>query len=153
MVSHAASARILAGHSAGAHLVACLLAGLPTSRPYIADAIAGAILISGVYELAPIARSYVNDLVAMSPAEERALSPLRYSPRADVPVHLLVGQDEPEAFRAQTEALKAQWSEHLSEMTVCAATGRDHFDILQELCDPATATSRALAQMGGQVGR
>ena len=53
------------GHSAGAHLSACLLAmgggvrgggGEESCTPF-----AGAVLISGIYELGPIQQCYVND--------------------------------------------------------------------------------------------
>ena len=53
------------GHSAGAHLSACLLAmgggvrgggGEVSSTPF-----AGAVLVSGIYELGPIQQCYVND--------------------------------------------------------------------------------------------
>lgn len=53
------------GHSAGAHLSACLLAmgggvrgggGEVSCTPF-----AGAVLVSGIYELGPIQQCYVND--------------------------------------------------------------------------------------------
>lgn len=136
---------VLAGHSAGAHLAASVLADLMDRGAE--DAVAGAVLISGVYELAPVAASYVNDLVGLSDEEVRQLSPLRALPKTDVPVHVLVGADEPEAFRVQSEALSVLWSEHLTTLTMDVAAGRDHFDVLDELKDTRSATWTALREM------
>ena len=55
----------MGGHSAGAHLSACLLAmggGVRDGGVEASDTpFAGAVLISGVYELAPIQQCYVNE--------------------------------------------------------------------------------------------
>lgn len=136
---------VVAGHSAGAHLAAAIVAGLGGEAA--ASAVAGALLVSGVYDLAPVAASYVNDLVRIDEAEVGALSPLAARPSRDVPVHLVVGADEPDAFLRQSEALVAAWRPHLSRLTSHRAPGRDHFDVLDELVDPASPTFRALQEM------
>ena len=128
---------VLAGHSAGGHLAAAMLAGLGGDSA--ADAVSGAILVSGVYDLAPVAASYVNDLARIEPDEIDALSPLLYPPVRDVPVRLLIGADEPDVFQRQTDALHAAWAGYLSDMTLQRVAGRDHFDILDELADEAGA--------------
>jgi len=122
---------VVAGHSAGAHLVAAIIAGLDNA--HAAVAIDSAILISGVYDLAPIAASYVNDLAGLDAEEIAELSPLFATPVRDVPVHLVIGADEPDAFQAQTTALYHAWKPHLTDLTVDRVEGRDHFDILDEL--------------------
>lgn len=136
---------VLAGHSAGGHLAASVLAdALGTG---LQECIAGAVLISGVFELGPIARSYVNDLTRMSPEELRDLSPLRYKPATEKPVHVLIGSDEPEAFQVQSDVLRETWGPHLPKLTAHIASGRDHFDVLDELNDPASETVRAIQKM------
>ena len=136
---------VVAGHSAGAHLAAAILAGLGGDAA--ASAVAGAVLVSGVYDLAPVAASYVNDLARIDEAEVAALSPLAARPSRDVPVHLVVGADEPEAFLRQSEALASAWRPHLSRLTCHRAPGRDHFDVLDEVADPASPTFHALQEM------
>lgn len=137
---------VLAGHSAGAHLAAAILAGLGGAD--LPDALAGYVLISGVYDLAPVAASYVNDAVGLSPGDVDRLSPLLYWPAADRPVHLLVGADEPEAFRRQSDALAALWGRELRRISLARAPGRDHFDILDELAREGSETRARIRRMG-----
>ncbi len=135
----------MAGHSAGGHLVAALIAGLGGDDA--AASISGALLVSGVYDLAPVAASYVNDLARLDPAAVKALSPLARRPLGDVPVHILVGADEPPAFLEQSKSLAQAWSPHLSALTSRQAPGRDHFDVLDELADPASPSFKCLMEM------
>ena len=121
----------LAGHSAGAHLSACCLCDL--AQPSVAQKIAGAVLISGVYDLAPIAQSYVSDRTPMTANDIATLSPLRHTPHRDIPIHLIIGEEEPEAFRLQSEALYAELQSHLGTLTHTQVPGKDHFDILDQL--------------------
>ena len=61
---------VVAGHSAGAHLAAAIVAGMAGEAA--ASAARGAVLVSGVYDLAPVAASYVNDLAHLDiPADAR----------------------------------------------------------------------------------
>lgn len=139
---------VLAGHSAGGHLAAALLAGFGGAD---AAAIpAGVVAISGVYDLAPVAASYVNDLAGIDEGEIRDLSPLHARPLHDAPVHLLIGGDEPDAFQAQTNALHKAWSRHLSRLTLETAPGRDHFDILDRLSETASPTFDTIRAMRPQ---
>ncbi len=131
---------VLAGHSAGAHLTAAVLTGM--GGEHAAQVPVRALLVSGVYDLAPIAASYVNNAVGMDAADVARLSPIHRQPLKDLPVRLLIGSAEPDAFQAQTEALHTAWSEHLSHLSVEAVAGCDHFDILDQLSDPDSPTGR-----------
>ena len=122
---------VVAGHSAGAHLTAAIMAG--QAGQAAADSLAGAILISGVFDLEPIAASYVNAAAAIDATEIRDLSPLYGVPVNDIPVRVLIGAEEPDAFHRQTDALVTAWGPLLSDMTCRHVAGRDHFDILDEL--------------------
>lgn len=136
---------VVAGHSAGAHLAAALIAG--QGGEAAATAIAGAVLVSGVFDLAPVAASYVNDRVRMDADEIRDFSPLAAAPVRDVPVHVVVGADEPELFARQSSALVEAWQPRLSRLTTHRASHRDHFDVLDELTDPSSPTFHALLEM------
>lgn len=140
-----ASRLVVGGHSAGAHLAAALLAGI--GGPAATMAIAGAVLVSGVYDLAPVAASYVNERAHIDADEVRDLSPLCVMPARDVPVHLVIGADEPDQFQRQTDALATAWRPQLSRLSTARAPGRDHFDVLDELADPASASFHALLEM------
>ncbi|WP_165978940.1 alpha/beta hydrolase [Antarcticimicrobium luteum] len=137
---------VLAGHSAGAHLAAAILAGLGGDE--LPGALAGYVLISGVYDLAPVAASYVNDRLGLSPGEAERLSPLLYWPAADRPVHLLIGADEPDAFRRQSDALALLWGRELRRISLARIPGRDHFDVLDEMTRPGSETWTRILRMG-----
>lgn len=127
---------VIAGHSAGGHLAAAILAGLAGDDA--ARQVAGIVAVSGVFDLAPIAASYVNDLARIASADIDRLSPLRHTPRRDIPVHLIIGADEPDAFQRQTAALRQAWAPHLTQLSLDLVSGRDHFDILEHLAAPTT---------------
>lgn len=135
---------VLAGHSAGAHLVAAILVGMGGAGA--AQVPARAVLISGVYDLAPIVASYVNDAIGLDVADIARLSPLHRRPLKDLPVQLLIGSEETEAFHAQTNALDAVWKARLSHLSLEVAPGCDHFDILDRLCDPTSPTMRFIRE-------
>ena len=125
---------VLAGHSAGAHLAATQLTALTPEAPrYTA---AGLLLISGAYDLGPIAESYVNEKARMSEADAAALSPALLTPLHDVPVKIRVGEEEPEEFHRNLALLLERWSPSLSAVDSATLSGRDHFDVLDELTDP-----------------
>lgn len=138
---------VVGGHSAGAHLAACLLtrAGHPGED---APTPAGLALVSGVFALGPVRRSYVNEKVGMTAEEARILSPAIHPPRADVPVALFVGEEETGEFHRQTAALANSWRPLLSALTVATLPGRDHFDILDEM---ATADGAILSAALGMT--
>ena len=60
---------VLSGWSAGGHLAASCITN---------PAVAGALLISGVYDLAPIQAGGLNDALRMDAAEAERLSPIRH---------------------------------------------------------------------------
>ena len=125
---------VLAGHSAGAHLAATQLTALAPEAPrYTA---AGLLLIGGAYDLGPIAESYVNEKVRMSAADAEALSPALLAPLHDVPVKIRVGEEEPEEFHRNAALLLEHWAPSLSAIDSATLSGRDHFDVLDELADP-----------------
>lgn len=122
---------VLVGHSAGGQLAAAMIAG--KAGPEVARMVSGAILGSGVFDLAPVAASYVNDLVRMDCEEIRRFTVLGTPPGSDIPVHVLVGADESDAFRSQSVALVEHWGPHVPKLSTHNAPGRDHFDVLDEL--------------------
>lgn len=124
---------VLAGHSAGAHLAAMQLTALAPEEAR--TTIAGFLLIGGAYDLEPIAESYVNEKVRMSAADAAALSPANLAPLHDVPVKIRVGEAEPDEFHRNAALLLERWALSLSAIDSATLSGRDHFDVLDELAD------------------
>ena len=142
---------IVAGHSAGAHLAAGLLAGPDAAGP--CASLAGLVLISGVFDLAPIAASYVNDTVHLTQGEIAELSPALHRPHRDIPVSILVGSDETPEFRRQSTLLERAWRPHLSHLERRELPGRDHFDILSGLAEPGDEAFAAVQQIAQRSTR
>jgi len=95
-----ASRLFLLGHSAGAHLVAMALADDTGSVPF--DAITGAAVVAGIYDLDPVVRAAVNDEIGIKPDDVAPYSPLANPPRAPIPLIVAVGLAESEEWVRQS---------------------------------------------------
>lgn len=130
---------VVGGSSAGGHLAACLAmpgwqasAGLPASVPH------AALPVSGLFDLAPIAASHVQDWMHLTPDEVADLSPLRHADGSARAV-VALAQTETPGFQRQSAAYARATGAPL--LTV---PGRNHFDVILELCDSGTPLSQAL---------
>jgi arylformamidase len=119
---------IVAGHSAGAHLGACVL---QTPNWHAA----GFVGVSGVYNLEPLRKTSVNDAIHLDAATARAFSPIHRPLSLPTRSLCVAGGFETEGFRQQTRRFVA----HLLAAGVDAETfdvaQRNHFDILDDLGD------------------
>jgi arylformamidase len=138
---------VLAGHSAGAHLAAMALAtdwqalGLPRSP------VRAACLISGVFDLEPIRRCYLNEVLGLGPQDVRRLSPIHHLPQARLPVLLTLGGEETAAFHAQSRAFHEALARAGVAAELVVQPGLDHFSVIEALADPANpATTWMLAR-------
>ena len=138
-------ALVIAGHSAGAQLAACMITDVMITG--VSSRLAGALLISGVYDLAPIARSYVNDLARMTQDEIDRFSPVRLARPSGLPIVALVGADEPPAFQRHSDALAAAWTSGRGDFSFQRVDGKDHFDILGCLSQPDGQVFQQLQRM------
>lgn len=140
----------LLGHSAGGHLIS-LLRETHWSDYRVSPAQAGylkaAISLAGLFDLAPLVNSFVNDEIGMSINNAKALSPINLTPNPEAqncPLHLVVPEhDSPEFFRQakeyQYKLIKAGHSCHLS-----IGNNRDHLDIIERLNQPNDDQFQAL---------
>lgn len=113
----------LAGHSAGAHLAAMAL---------IAEPAAGACLLSGVYDLAPVRLvPYVNDDLGLDEATAVRNSPLHQQSAEDIPLVVGVGADETEEFVRQSRCFAVDWGADV----YVEMPGRHHFSAVDALAD------------------
>jgi arylformamidase len=94
----------VAGHSAGGHLSAMALATDWAEARLPADLIKGVCAISGVFDLEPIRRCYLNEVLQLTPEQVRRNSPLGLAPRARCPVTVTLGGRETDAFHEQSRA-------------------------------------------------
>jgi arylformamidase len=143
---------VVSGHSAGAYLAASLVTPVADLGADALAAIRGLVLIGGVYDLAPVAASYVNDQLALKPEDVESLDLVRTRPLRDVVVRVAVGDEEPDEFKRQTALLVNAWRPAVSDLQQVEAQGRDHFDLLFDLADPAGSLFRTAVALSGTSG-
>jgi arylformamidase len=120
---------ILVGHSAGAHLSACLLAAV--QRDPAGPAIDGIVCISGLFDLLPLLHTEMLSGMGWEPEELHAASPLFMPEPAGGTVILAVGGDETAEFHAQSARFARAWARRVAG--VWLPTGRDHFSVVDDL--------------------
>ena len=125
---------VLAGHSAGAHLVAMTALMADSPLP-----VAQVVLLSGVYDLRPIVHTTVNDVLHLDAAGAAALSPTLLPVAATPPVLVAIGDNETDAFHAQSHVFAARLRAAGAPVTELIVSGRHHFDIVDDLVDPTSA--------------
>lgn len=123
------------GHSAGGHLTAALMDD---------GRVAGGVAISGIYDLEPIRLCYLNDKLALDPADAARNSPILHLPSRAAPLVVTVGLGElPELIR-QSEEYAAAWKARGLAGRYLPVARHDHFSILEELARPGGAILEAL---------
>lgn len=131
---------VLAGSSAGGHLVGALLAdGWRAAAGLPEDAIAGAMPISGLYDLAPLRRCFPQDWLSLSETDVAALSPLRHVPVRPPPVAVVRAALEPAGFVRQSDAFAGALG-----TTATVIADRNHFDVILDLARPDSDLSALL---------
>jgi arylformamidase len=141
----------ISGHSAGGHITAMMLA---TDWPKIAadlppDLIKTACGISGLYDLEPIQRCFLNDDLKMTLEQAQAHSPVRLSCQNIAPLLLPVGALEGPEYLRQSETLAGHWKQLTPPPQVWPMAQQDHFSIVTQLEHPDSDLSRALQRQMG----
>jgi arylformamidase len=129
---------LLTGISSGAHVVACAL-GCP--------GVAGALLISGIYDLEPIRLSSLNDVIAMNAAMARRNSPLHQIPDALPDIVLAFGADERPEIRRQSTDYHAALGARGHSVELMPLEGEDHFSVLESLATPTGLLAQRLMSL------
>jgi arylformamidase len=138
----------LCGTSAGAHLSAMALLPDPSEGPDVSGRIAGAVLLSGMYDLEPVRLSYVNEALRLDVSGARRNSPLHLLPDRLPRTVVARGGNETEEYVRQHERMVAALRPRAA-VTEVVAERRDHFDLPYDLGVPGTGLGDAvLAQMG-----
>lgn len=115
---------LAAGHSAGGHLAAWLLARLP------ARVVAAALPVSGLFWLEPLLATSINAALRLDAATARALSPASLAPPGR-PLHAVAGGAESTEFLRQSRDFAALWGGGFE-----ALPGLNHFTVLDPFGDP-----------------
>ena len=130
---------IVAGHSAGGHLSACLLA----TEAHIPSAYA----ISGLFELAPLVATSLNEKLALDEAEAASLSPLHWPTPEGKSLDAVVGGDESSEYHRQSASIVSAWGEGGVTTRYEECEGANHFTVIDPLTDPNSAMCERIKQL------
>jgi acetyl esterase/lipase len=135
---------VVGGSSAGGHLTAMTMAGgwqeefgLP------ADVVKAAMPISGLFDIRPLTRVYVNEYVRLDVERAAALSPALLPRGRRCPAVIAVAEHDGAGFLEQSRMFDGLWD--AGELMI--VPGRDHFDVVLDLADPGSMAGRALLDL------
>ena len=138
----------LSAHSSGAHMGCVALASDWTAAGLPEDAIKGALLCSGMYDLEPVSLSARSAYVTFTEASVAALSPMRHLDRIRTPLIVAHGGLETPEFQRQSRDFAAALSERGWPCRTLYGESYNHFEILETLAIPDGLLGRAaLEQM------
>lgn len=128
----------VAGHSAGGHLAAQILAcHWPAHAPDLpARLVRNALSISGLFDLEPMAHTpFLKESLRLTPADALRCSPaFMPAPRSGQLV-TVAGGDESAEFLRQNQLIRTAWGRQ--RVPVCEALpGLNHFSVVEALTDP-----------------
>ncbi|VTU38924.1 alpha/beta hydrolase [Variovorax sp. RA8] len=120
---------VLSGHSAGAHIAVELA---------LADAgdLAGIVAMSGIFDLAPLVETSLNQKLQLDPATAAACSPIHRIRAKLSPALVVVGDEETPAFIEQSRRLHDAWSSAGNQSALYVAPRADHFGLLRQFAAP-----------------
>ncbi|HEV3175037.1 MAG TPA: alpha/beta hydrolase, partial [Stellaceae bacterium] len=134
----------VAGHSAGGHLTAMVLATDWSAFGLDRDPVRGACAISGLYDLEPIRLCYLNDVLGLDALGAERNSPIHHLPKQSPPLILSVGTGETDEFLRQQEAFAAAWRGAGLALEVADQPGDHHFAVVGRLGESQGPLHRAV---------
>jgi arylformamidase len=138
----------LSGSSAGAHLAAMMLVkGWQHTAGVTDDAIAGAVLLSGIYDLEPLVGTYIAGPLHLTTADAAGLSPMRLPLGRPVPTIIAWGENETSEFKRQSRSYASRLEAADFPVSAFEVAGANHFDIVLGLADRETALGRATLEL------
>lgn len=137
---------VIVGHSAGGHLAACMLAtDWPALDPSLrTPLVSAAYALSGVFDLAPLLSTSINDALRLEPAEAERVSPIGWPAPAGLTLDAVVGSEESSEFRRQSLEMAERWGAEGAATRYEEAAGADHFTIVDPLTDPNSSMTRRI---------
>ena len=144
---------VVGGHSAGGHLGAmCLQTPWADDYGLPEDPLAGAVLVSGLYDLQPLRYSLMQPQLQLDDGVIRRNSPM-FSVRAcKTPALVTWGADEPDEFRRQSDDFLSAWTAAGNRAKRVPQVGANHFTAIYGFEDPKSLLCQWVAQATGARG-
>ena len=137
------------GHSAGGHLAAMCALTNWSDYALPANTIRSVIPISGLFDLEPISRTFMQSELRISERDISESSPIRLVQH--VPVRMLIGygSEEPDEFANHSDSFLTAWRSAGNTVSTFALPGRNHFDAITDLADPGSNQVAAILEIMG----
>ena len=137
----------IGGHSAGGHLTAmCLQTDWAGDYGLPADPLAAAVLVSGLYDLAPLRYSYLQPMIQLDDGIIRRQSPTPNLRAGPTPTWVIWGGTESGEFARQSTGYRDAAVALGNPVELSAIDGADHFTVIHGLEDANSSVCRWLHQ-------
>jgi arylformamidase len=139
----------VAGHSAGGHLAAMLIAtDWKLFQPALSShVLKGVCTISGLFNLVPIHLSYLNRVLKMDMETAKCNSPLMLEPANLCPLILAVGEAETAEFNDQSNAFYTYCKKKGIDIQLLQLPQQNHYSIAESIVEPQSSIHQALLQL------
>ncbi|GAA4241281.1 alpha/beta hydrolase [Actinomadura meridiana] len=135
---------VVGGSSAGGHLTAMTMVGGWQQDYGLSEDVVKAVMpISGLFDIRPVTRIYVNQYVRLDLERAAALSPALLPVGARCPAVFVVPENDGTGFLEQSRLFQPHWE--AGDLMV--VPGRDHFDVVLDLGDPDSTVGRTLIDL------
>ncbi len=134
----------LSAHSSGSHLAGCALTAGWREQGLPENFCKGALLASGMYDLAPVRLSKRSSYVSFTDAMVEKLSSLRHLDGLHTPLVLAHGSCETPEFQRQARDFTAAVKAAGKPAELLIGEGYNHFEMLETLANPYGLLGRAM---------
>jgi arylformamidase len=139
---------IISGSSAGGHLGGMVLArGWQASYGFDARGLAGAVLLSGLFDITPLVNTHINEWMRLSPEDARRNSPLFELPDNGPPLIVSFGSNETMTFKQQSKDFLAAWKAKGFKGEYVDMPDTNHFDLVMHLNQPDSPLVQKLLRL------
>ena len=136
------------GSSAGGHLTGMMVSrNWQNSYGVPSDVIKGGLPISGLFDLEPIAKSFVNEWMGMSDIDAKRNSPDQNITDQGCPLIVAVGENETSEFKRQSSDFTKLWNNNGRIANFLECKNNNHFDAPLELCKADSILTKSLISM------
>ncbi len=136
------------GSSAGGHLTGMMVAGgWQEEHDLPIDVVKGGLPISGLFDLEPIVKCFVNEWMQMSIEDGQRNSPVENLPEIGCPLIVAVGGDETNEFRRQSKDFSNLWQSRGWKANYLECRDLNHFNAPLELCKSNSQMTEELLAM------
>lgn len=139
------SAISASGHSAGGHLATYLCCRAPHEPGFPDNPVRSILAVSGLYDLTPIATSFLQAELHLTSQEIAQWSPCQAIARSDAAIRLIVGGRETTPFFEQAGRFAGRLSSLGLQPRLANVDDEDHMTIVRSLGRPGSVCAAHLA--------